>query len=88
MGGCNRQLKCRLLTHFTFLSTNPTRNVSANALVYLKCLLLWLTTQDVIHSLESTLRFVLGSPEKVLDDILSKQPPDKRLIKRLLYLQI
>jgi SRSO17 transposase len=49
---------------------------------------LWLTTQDVIHSLKSMLGFAIRSIEILLKDILFKQPPDKRLVKHLLYLRI
>lgn len=49
---------------------------------------LWLTTQDVIHSLKSMLGFAIRSIEILLNDILFKQPPDKRLVKNLLYLRI
>ena len=49
---------------------------------------LWMTTQDVIQSLKSVLRFVKRTIEDFLDCILSKQPPDKRLVKRSLYLRI
>jgi SRSO17 transposase len=49
---------------------------------------LWMTTQDVIQSFKSTLQFVKRSLEVFLDYILAKQPPDKRLVKNLLYLRI
>ncbi len=49
---------------------------------------LWLTTQDVIHTLKSTLQFVKRSVEHLLDYILVKQPPDKRLVRNLLFLRI
>jgi SRSO17 transposase len=49
---------------------------------------LWLTTQDVIHSLKSMLGFAIRSLEILLKDILFKQPPDKSLVKHLLYLRI
>ncbi|WP_165760217.1 IS701 family transposase [Niastella populi] len=49
---------------------------------------LWTTTQDVIQSLKSVLQFVKRSIEDFLDYILAKQPPDKRLVKRSLYLRI
>ena len=39
---------------------------------------LWMTTQDVIQSFQSTLQFVKRSVEVLLDDILAIQPPDKR----------
>ena len=48
---------------------------------------LWLTTQDVIESLKSLLGFVLRSLENLVIDIFLKQP-DKRLIRRLLFLRI
>lgn len=49
---------------------------------------LWLTTQDVIHSLKSMLGFAIRSIEILVNDILFKQPPDKNLVKHLLYLRI
>jgi SRSO17 transposase len=49
---------------------------------------LWMTTQDVIHSLKSTLQFVKRGVETLLDYILAKQPPDKRLVRNLLFLRI
>jgi hypothetical protein len=49
---------------------------------------LWMTTQDVIQSLKSVLQFVKRSIEDFLNYILAKQPPDKRLVKRSLYLRI
>lgn len=49
---------------------------------------LWMTTQDVIQSLKSTLQFVKRSLDSFLDYILAKQPPDKRLVKNLLHLRI
>lgn len=49
---------------------------------------LWLTTQDVIHSLKSMLGFAIRSIEILLNDILLKQPPHRRLVRNLLYLRI
>lgn len=49
---------------------------------------LWITTQDVIQSLKSVLQFVKRSLEDFLDYIIAKQPPDKPLVKRSLYLRI
>lgn len=49
---------------------------------------LWLTTQDVIQTIKSSLHFVKRRLEELLDYILSKQPPDKRLVRKLLYLRI
>jgi SRSO17 transposase len=49
---------------------------------------LWMTTQDVIQSLKSTLQFVKRGLETLLDYILTKQPPDKRLVRNLLFLRI
>lgn len=49
---------------------------------------LWMTTQDVIQSLKSTLQFVKRGVETLLDYILAKQPPDKRLVRNLLFLRI
>lgn len=49
---------------------------------------IWLTTQDVIHSIRSILHSVLRNIEILLNNILAKQPPDKRLMKKLLYIRI
>ena len=49
---------------------------------------LWMTTQDIIQSLKSTLQFVKRGVKELLDYILAKQPPDKRLVKNLLHLRI
>jgi hypothetical protein len=49
---------------------------------------LWLTTQDIIQTIKSSLHFVKRSLEDLLDHILSKQPPDKHLVRRSLYLRI
>jgi SRSO17 transposase len=49
---------------------------------------LWMTTQDVIQTLKSMLFFIKRSMENLLDYILAKQPPDKRLVKKNLYLRI
>lgn len=49
---------------------------------------LWMTTQDVIQTLKSVLHFVKRTIEDFLDYILTKQPPDKRLVKRSLFLRI
>lgn len=49
---------------------------------------LWMTTQDVIQSLKSTLQFVKRGLMDLLNNILAKQPPDKRLVKRTIYLRI
>lgn len=49
---------------------------------------IWMTTQDVIHSLKSTLGFVKRSLEELLNHILLKQPPDKRLTKYLINIRI
>jgi SRSO17 transposase len=49
---------------------------------------LWLTTQDVIQTLKSTLQFVKRGLTALLDYILAKQPPDKRLVRNLLFLRI
>jgi len=49
---------------------------------------IWTTTQDVIQMLKSVLQFLKRSIENLLDYILAKQPPDKRLIKELLILRI
>lgn len=49
---------------------------------------IWLTTQDVIHTLKSMLGFAIRSIEILLDDILMKQPPVKSLVKYSLYLRI
>lgn len=49
---------------------------------------LWMTTQDGIQSLKSMLQFVKRSIDDFLNYILTKQPPDKRFVKRSLYLRI
>lgn len=49
---------------------------------------LWMTTQDVIQTLQSMLFFIKRSIENLLDYILAKQPPDKRLVKKSLFLRI
>jgi SRSO17 transposase len=49
---------------------------------------IWMTTQNVIQALKSMLSFVKRSIEDLLDYILAKQPPDKRLIKKSLFLRI
>jgi SRSO17 transposase len=49
---------------------------------------IWMTTQDIIQALKSILSFVKRSIEYLLDYILAKQPPDKRLIKKSLLLRI
>jgi SRSO17 transposase len=47
-----------------------------------------LSLQDIVRSLKSVLQFLNRSIESLLNNILSKQPPDKRLLKKSLYLQI
>jgi SRSO17 transposase len=47
---------------------------------------IWLTVQDLILILRSLLKLAILPLDKILDGILAKQPPDKRLINRLLYL--
>jgi len=49
---------------------------------------IWLTTQDVIHAVKAILQSVLRNIEVLLKSILAKQPPDKRLMKKLLYIRI
>ncbi|WP_341836896.1 hypothetical protein WJU16_03275 [Chitinophaga pollutisoli] len=49
---------------------------------------LWLTTQDVLQTIKSSLHFVKRTIEDLLDYILSKQPPDKRLVRNSLYLRM
>lgn len=49
---------------------------------------LWMTTQDVIQSIKSVIGFVKRSLEDLLNYILLKQPPDKRLVKKLIYVRI
>jgi SRSO17 transposase len=49
---------------------------------------LWLTTQDVLQTIKSSLHFVKRTIEDLLDYILSKQPPDKRLVRKSLYLRM
>lgn len=50
--------------------------------------IIWMTTQDVIQMFKSVLEFIKRSIENLLNYILSKQPPDKRGIKKLLLLRI
>jgi hypothetical protein len=45
---------------------------------------LWLTTQDLILILRTIFKLALFSLNKILEAILAKQPPDRRLTKRLL----
>jgi SRSO17 transposase len=49
---------------------------------------IWMTTQDVIQSIKSVLGFVKRSLEELLRHILRKQPPNKRLTKKLIYVRI
>lgn len=49
---------------------------------------IWLTSQDVIHAIRAILHLVLRNIEVLLQHILAKQPPDKRLMKKLLYIRI
>lgn len=49
---------------------------------------LWLTTQNVIYSLKTVIRLVLKTIDQFLKDIMLKQPPNKRLLKKLIYLRI
>ena len=49
---------------------------------------LWMTTQDVIQTLQSMLFFIKRSIENLLDNILAKQPTGKRLVKISLFLRI
>jgi SRSO17 transposase len=49
---------------------------------------IWMTTQDVIHTLKSILGFVKRSLEELLNYIMLKQPPDKRLTKKLINVRI
>jgi len=49
---------------------------------------IWMTTQDVIHSIKSIMGFVKRSLEELLNNILRKQPPNKRSIKNLIYVRI
>jgi len=49
---------------------------------------LWMTAQDVIQTLKSTLQFVKRELTDLLNYILSKQPTDKRLVKNSLFLRI
>lgn len=55
---------------------------------YLRDEKMWLTTSEIIQTLKSTAGFMIRTIEKLLDEIIAKQPPDKRLIDKLLYLQI
>ena len=49
---------------------------------------IWLTTQDVIHAIRAILHSVLRNIEVLLQHILAKQPPNKRFMKKLLYIRI
>ena len=49
---------------------------------------LWLTSQDVLKSLKNILGFVKTTLEDFLTEIITKQPPGKRLLKKQLYLRI
>ena len=49
---------------------------------------LWMTAQDVIQTLKSTLQFIKRELTDLLNYILTKQPPDKRLVKNSLFLRI
>jgi SRSO17 transposase len=49
---------------------------------------IWLTTQDLILMLRTIFKLALLSLNKILEAILAKQPPDKRLTKRLLFIRI
>lgn len=49
---------------------------------------LWLTSQDVIHSIRAIIHSVSPNIEILLNNILAKQLSDKRLMKRLLYIRI
>ena len=49
---------------------------------------LWLSTQDVIRVLRSTLKHVTQSLESLLIRILLKQPPNSVSLKRLLFIRI
>ena len=49
---------------------------------------IWMTTQDIIQSIKSLLGFIKRNLEELLNTILLKQPPDKRLVKKLIYVRI
>lgn len=49
---------------------------------------LWVTTQDVLQALKSTMHFIKRTIENLMDYIMGKQPPDKRLVKKYIYLRI
>lgn len=49
---------------------------------------LWLTTQDVLHTLKNAFGFVKKTLEDFLNDLILKQPPDKRLLTKQMYLRI
>jgi SRSO17 transposase len=49
---------------------------------------LWMTTNDIIQSLKSILLFVKRSIEKMLEYILAKQPPDKHLVHKCIFMKI
>jgi hypothetical protein len=49
---------------------------------------IWMTTQEVIHSIKSVIGFVKRTLEELFNHIIRKQPPDKRLTKKLIYVRI
>lgn len=49
---------------------------------------LWMTTQDVIQTLKSILQFVKRGIIDLVKYILAKQPPDKRLVRKYIYLRV
>lgn len=49
---------------------------------------MWLTSQLVVDNIKQVIGFVKKSLEVFLNQIIRRQPPDKRLIKRELYLRI
>jgi len=48
----------------------------------------WVTTQDIILLIRSVLKLTLRSIRNIIDDILAKQPPDYRKLKKLLFIRI
>ncbi|WPQ63674.1 hypothetical protein SIO70_02215 [Chitinophaga sancti] len=48
----------------------------------------WVTTQDIILLIRSVLKLTLRSIRNIIDDILAKQPPDYRKMKKLLFIRI
>jgi SRSO17 transposase len=50
--------------------------------------MIWVTTQDVLHSIKAILHLAMRKIEALLNSILAKQPPDRRSMKKILYIRI